>query len=141
LQQSAGSDLCGARVAIAANTFDTAEAIGDTIRNANGQFTWRRENELLDSNNSVDAGVWVGGQLSDAETARLACFSNELAQLGASVIALLDFPRRDRCESARQAGAAAVLGLPWRNDDLIDELRQAIDDAKSRNPLSATRAA
>lgn len=141
LRKPLHSDLCGAKVAIAATIFETIAAIGDAVRKANGQPSWWRENERIDANHAVDAGVWVGGQLSEMEAAQLALFCDELAQSTAPVVAILDFPRRDRCELARRAGAATVLGAPWRNHDLVDALRQAISDAKSLKAATTSRAA
>lgn len=133
--------LLGANVAIAAAHFDTAAAIGDAIHSAKGRFTWLRESEPIDVSNSFDAGVWIGGQLSDEEASRLAGFCAQMAPHDAPVVALSDFPRQDRCRVARTTGAAAVLGIPWQNNDLIDELRRAIHDVKSSSSTLVTRAA
>jgi AmiR/NasT family two-component response regulator len=45
-----------------------------------------------------------------------------MARDGAAVVVLLDFPRRDRVDRAFKAGAAAVLGKPYLNSDLIATL-------------------
>ena len=44
----------------------------------------------------IAAGIWVGGQLSEDESKRLARFCSHLAEANAPVVALLDFPRSDR---------------------------------------------
>ena len=66
-------------------------------------------------------------------------FVRDLARSNAPVVALLDFPRRDRCEVARRAGAAAVLGKPWLNADLIATIRKhAIEQSSRRHIRSPT---
>jgi AmiR/NasT family two-component response regulator len=52
----------------------------------------------------------------------LAQFCERIADDAGPVVALLDFPRHDRVERARQLGATAVLGMPWREFDLLDAL-------------------
>jgi len=42
------------------------------------------------------------------------------------VIALADFPRRNRCEVAYKAGAAAVMAKPWLNADLLATLERVM---------------
>jgi AmiR/NasT family two-component response regulator len=77
----------------------------------------------------VAAGIWDGSQLDVREAHDLAKFCGRLARESAPVIALLDFPRRDRCEIARQAGAVVVLGKPWNNADLMTSLDVVIQNA------------
>jgi hypothetical protein len=43
----------------------------------------------------------------------------DVIEQGERAVALLDFPRRDCYDLARQIGAAAVLGKPWLNADLV----------------------
>jgi AmiR/NasT family two-component response regulator len=74
----------------------------------------------------VSAGIGDGAQLSDHEAADLAHFCQQMAHHGAPVIALLDFPRRDRMDLARQLGAAAVLGKPWLNAALVSMLEESL---------------
>jgi hypothetical protein len=77
------------------------------------------------------AGIWDGGQLNDAEAQDLSRFCTQLRADAAPVIALLDFPRRDSVNRAFQLGAAAVLGKPWLNADLL----QTIEQLTTRQPL------
>jgi hypothetical protein len=114
-------------IAIKTPRWDTAEAISDVLEAGNFESIWIRFgcNDLrLDR---VDGGIWEGGQLDHRELDRLAAFCASLAPRKSPVVALLDFPRHDRCEAAREIGAEAVLGKPWRNVDLITTLRNAID--------------
>jgi hypothetical protein len=127
LLPQAGSDLRGQHVAIWAEHWDTAVAIGDAISAAGGESGWVRDAD--DWPQSITAGVWNGGHLGDAELRRLTTVCATLESLHAPVVALLDFPRRDRCEAARHAGARAVLGKPWLNADLVATLQQAISPA------------
>ncbi|MEX2187531.1 MAG: hypothetical protein WD875_12085 [Pirellulales bacterium] len=118
------------RFAIETNCWDTAAALADVLNSVGSETIWLRPGRKDVDLCGVTAGIWEGGQLSDAESERLAAFSARLATQNAPVVALLDFPRRDRCEVARRAGAAAVLGKPWVNVDLMATLRQIIGQAK-----------
>ncbi len=73
------------------------------------------------------AGIWDGVQLNDAEAMSLSTFCFQLARDRAPVVALLDFPRRERVDRAMQIGAAAVIAKPWLNAALIATLSDAID--------------
>ena len=85
------------------------------------------QNYLMAQLHDVAAGIWDGGQLDDRELENLAAYCRRLRREDAPVAALLDFPRRDRCELAREAGAASVLGKPYLNEELLDSI-----GAKSR---------
>lgn len=69
------------------------------------------------ANASPEAGIWVGGQLSGTEQADLSRFRSALPA-GVPLVVLLDFPRRDAVATAKQIGATAVLGKPWRLEHL-----------------------
>ena len=56
--------------------------------------------------------------MTEPEVPLLANFVGRLPR-AAPIVALLDFPRRDRVEIARGLGVSAVLGKPWRLDDLL----------------------
>jgi len=78
------------------------------------------------------AGIWEGGQLDELEANKLAKFCEAVAETQTPVIALLDFPRRDRVDAALQLGAAAVLGKPWLNSDLVATLESLSNNANHR---------
>jgi hypothetical protein len=40
------------------------------------------------------------------------------------VIALLDFPRRDRVDQALELGASSVLGKPWETGALVGAIQR-----------------
>ncbi|MGD9636541.1 MAG: hypothetical protein AB7G28_02980 [Pirellulales bacterium] len=108
-------------VLVSSPDFDSADAIATSLQSAGYRAIWYRNGEDSISNVAARAGVWLGGQLSDAEANELAAFCT----VASPVIALLDFPRRDRHEAALAAGATAVLGKPWSNADLAATLRRS----------------
>jgi len=114
--------VIGGTIAIDTVCFDTAMALADVLQSAGADAIWVRPGREADLS-GVTFGIWEGGQLGDAEAERLAAFCTKLTTNSAPVVALLDFPRRDRCKVARQAGAAAVMGKPWLNVDLVDMIR------------------
>lgn len=68
------------------------------------------------------AGIWCGGMLDEGEEASLRHTSERLAP-EAPLLVLLDFPRREAVAAARRMGASAILGKPWRADQLLAALR------------------
>jgi hypothetical protein len=98
---------------------DTADALADVFHQAGYASIWQRSTDVGATLLGVTAGIWDGGQLDEREAADLARFCRVLTPAAAPVMALLDFPRRDRVESALQIGAAAVYGKPWLNEDLL----------------------
>jgi hypothetical protein len=117
-------------IAIDAGCWDSAAAIADVVHSAGERTIWLQSGREV-APAGITAGIWEGGQLNDREAERLAAFCATLAPQQAPVLALLDFPRRDRCEAARHAGAAAVMGKPWSNVDLVAMLRH-LELAKTR---------
>jgi AmiR/NasT family two-component response regulator len=79
--------------------------------------------------------------LDEHEADDLAAFCRSLTRDRAPVVALLDFPRRERVEIALAAGAAAVLGKPWLNIDLVAAVREATHRNASYGPSFLPRAA
>jgi hypothetical protein len=96
-----------------------ADALADALNQAGHSTAWQRHDRGPAQTRGALAGIWDGGQLSDAETASLAAFCAQMSRDNAPVVALLDFPRRDRVDRAYEAGAAAVLGKPYLNSDLL----------------------
>jgi hypothetical protein len=109
----------GGNVLVSAPDFDSAEAISAALVPAGYRANWYRTGCELPS----VPGIWLGGQLSDTELDELAAF----CLVAAPVVALVDFPRRDRYEAALAAEAATVLGKPWSNLMLVSELQRAIE--------------
>ena len=96
--------------------------MSDILKREGYATMWHRPGCPLPLIHGAIAGIWDGGQLNDREEDDLAAFCSQMGQNRASVLALLDFPRRDRVGRALQMGAAAVLGKPWLNVDLIGTL-------------------
>jgi CheY-like chemotaxis protein len=101
---------------------DNADALADALNEAGHSTAWQRYSRATAHTRGALAGIWDGGQLSDTETTDLAAFCAQMSRDGAPVVAILDFPRRDRVEEAYQAGAVAVLGKPFLNFDLLATL-------------------
>jgi hypothetical protein len=101
---------------------DSAETLSDILHCAHYATVWQPLGQRRTLIRGVAAGIWDGGQLSDAEAGDLRTFCNQMARDAAPVLALLDFPRRDRVDHALEIGAAAVLGKPWLNADLMTTL-------------------
>src|SRR5262249_34340434 len=123
-------------VALNTTCWDTADALADLLRRAGFATAWSPGGSAAPALRGVVAGVWEGRQFGPDEVDNLSGFCRRMSVDEAPVLALLDFPRRDRCESARCAGAAMVLGKPWTNANLIAALRGVIE--RGRNlPLAA----
>ncbi len=129
------------KVAIETARWDTLAALSDVLQTAGCDAMWVRPAAGQADFCGVCAGIWEGGQLSDAEAEELAAFAAQLRGQHAPVVALLDFPRRDRCAAARRAGAGAVLGKPWLNADLLATLQRLMaTEAGVRMPNSTSAA-
>lgn len=111
-------------------------AVFETLAVVLAPFGWRCEwrprhrPELVQPMQPV-AAIWDGGQLSDGEAAALVSFAARIhdENAAAPVIVLLDFPRVEHLEAARVAGAAVVLGKPYRIAHLANELDRLINVA------------
>lgn len=110
-------------------------ALFETLAAVLAPYGWRCEwqprhrPELVQPTQPV-AAIWDGGQLSDGELASLVSFAARVhdGNAVAPVIVLLDFPRVEHLEAAR-AGAAVVLGKPYRIAHLANELDRLINAA------------
>ena len=121
--------------------WDTADALADVLRSAGFATAWTKFGRHGPQVRGAAAGIWEGRQLDDREVPRLAKFCRRLAVDEAPVLALVDFPRRDRVERARAAGAAVVLGKPWLNVDLVATLQLVIDARPQTTSPRVARAA
>jgi hypothetical protein len=101
---------------------DNADALADVLHHAAYATTWQRHTHARTITRGALAGVWDGGQLSEAEAEGLKAFCRQMSHDSAPVITLLDFPRRDRVDHAYELGTAAVVGKPWFNADLLATL-------------------
>ena len=111
-------------------------AVFETLAAVLAPFGWRCEWQPRHRPERVQptqpvAAIWDGGQLSDGELASLVSFAARVhhENAAAPVIVLLDFPRVEHVEAARAAGAAIVLGKPYRIAHLANELDRLINAA------------
>jgi hypothetical protein len=111
-------------VLLAASHWDVADALGDVLQRAGFSTVWERPTRPSADVRGVVAGIWEGGQLDAGEEARLGAFCDRLRRDGAPVIALLDFPRRDRVDRALELGASGVLGKPWETGALVGAIQR-----------------
>jgi DNA-binding response OmpR family regulator len=101
-------------------TYDstTSDALADVLHRA-GYAPFRAAGSILRSMPGARAAIWDGGQLCEFEERELSRLCAELAADRTPVVALLDFPRRDRVNRALEIGVSAVLGKPWTNAGLL----------------------
>jgi hypothetical protein len=114
---------------------ETADALSDLLSRAGYATVWQRPRRARPVIRGATSGIWDGGQLNDGEVTELSTFCRQMARDVAPVLALLDFPRRDRVVRASDAGAAAVLGKPWLHADLLASLDRVI--AQKRCAIAA----
>jgi hypothetical protein len=113
-------------IQLSAASRETADALSDVLACAGFATIWQRPGNSASLVRGAIAGIWDGGQLDQREADELASFCRRLDRYHTPVIAILDFPRRDRVEQAMQYGAAAVLGKPWRVEDLLTTIEQSL---------------
>jgi hypothetical protein len=101
---------------------ENANALADVCRDVGYATTWQRHSRARATTRGALAAIWDGGQLSEPEAGDLSAFCTQMLHDRAPVVALLHFPRRDRVDHAYEIGAAAVVGKPWVNADLIATL-------------------
>jgi hypothetical protein len=111
---------------------EMAEALATVLRNSGYSTVWHGTRSADFTVRGMLAGVWDGGQLDDREAEDLSGFCRSLSRETAPVVVLLDYPRRDSFERALRCGAAAVLGKPWRNDEMIAAMEMAVAQRDTR---------
>jgi hypothetical protein len=120
---------------------ETADALTDALDAAGYATVWHHRGEFGTHVRGAAAGIWDGGQLDDSEAVDLIAFCRRLDRYHTPVIAILDFPRRDRVERALEYGAAAVLGKPWRIEDLLVTIEQNLRSGTRTDGHTNNRAA
>lgn len=115
--------------------WDTADTLADVLHPAGYATAWSPPCKMPARLHGAVAGIWEGCQLDEAEVPRLAQFCRRVHS--APVVALLDFPRRERCERAIEIGAAAVVAKPWRNCDLLSTLARVVAYRRASVPHAA----
>jgi hypothetical protein len=116
-------------IAIDSLDYDAFEALQLGLRGLGWDAVWqpRHRPELgrggdLHQSLKLAAGIWDGGQLDESERTDLRSFCSRLRNAEAPVMVLLDFPRVEHLQAARESGAAAVLAKPYQLALLHDEL-------------------
>jgi hypothetical protein len=116
-------------IAVDAVDFAVFETLATVLAPLGWRCEWqpRHRPELVRPTQPV-AAIWDGGQLSDGELTSLHEFVRRVhaSNATAPVIVLLDFPRVEHLQAARAAGAAVVLGKPYRIAHLANELDRLI---------------
>jgi hypothetical protein len=106
-------------IALATTCWETGEALAAVLRSAGYSTAWHPRDRAAVTVRGAIARIWEGQMLDAVELRHLSELCQPLNREGAPVVALADFPRLDRCEAARTAGAMAVLSKPWLNVDLL----------------------
>jgi hypothetical protein len=104
-----------------------AEALVEVVHSAGYATVLEFPNRRQSAIRGAAAGIWDGGQLDAREGGELSRFCRALSRDAAPVVAMLDFPRWDRYDAAREIGASAVLGKPWQNADLIATVDELVE--------------
>jgi len=120
---------------------ETADAMMDALDSAGYATVWHRQGECAPYVRGAMAGIWDGGQLNESEAVELAAFCRRLTRHHTPVIAILDFPRRDRVARALECGAVGVFGKPWRIDDLLATVEQNLRSTARSDGHTNNRAA
>jgi hypothetical protein len=128
-------------IQLSAPSRETAEALADVLGCAGFATVWQRSGNIASLVRGAIAGIWDGGQLDEREAGDLAAFCRRLDRYHTPVIAILDFPRRDRVEQAMNCGAVAVLGKPWRMEDLLGTIEQVLRSGARSDGHANNRAA
>jgi hypothetical protein len=118
-------------IALKTRYWEMADTLAAVLQGDGYAIVWQPTGRIAPTFYGTAAGIWDGCQLDDREAEDLAAFCRQLADDSAPVIALLDFPRRDRCEVAGQAGAAFVIGKPWSKSELLGSLKDAMESIDS----------
>ena len=126
-------------IAINALHRESASAISDCLQSEN-EFAsvWLPRVGPQPLASGYDAAIWVGGQLTGSVAFSLAAFCQQMRNHAAPVLAMLDFPRADEWQLARQLGVAALLGKPWDATALCNRLSQLCHDRQETNATPST---
>jgi DNA-binding NarL/FixJ family response regulator len=115
-------------LAIDATDYAAFEALSGGLTGLGWSCVWRPRHRPAAASVSTNrhetptAGIWDGGQLSDAEQESLADFCHRLRPHNAPVVVLLDFPRGEHIAQVESAGAATLLAKPYQLSLLHNEL-------------------
>lgn len=103
-------------VLINAHNYSAYETLTDALSEYGIHSSWSRSGIKAIEAHDIAAGIWDGGQLSEAELNELTHFCKSV---DGNVVALLDFPRIEHFSRAKAAGATAVLPKPYIVEELV----------------------
>lgn len=106
-------------IAIAADDLTTYDTLGDVCRAAGYSTAWLTPHQPPFVQGAI-AAIWNSRYVDPQALRQLEKLVN--AMQPTPVLALLDFPRWDDAQTARAAGAAAILSKPLMLDDLYWQL-------------------
>ncbi|MEX2170172.1 MAG: hypothetical protein WD851_12745 [Pirellulales bacterium] len=138
---SSANSLAAARgtrpgiVVVSTVDLESAAALIDALAIEGFSVTWWPRHHAMLQMKGVQAAIWVGGQLSGTEALGLDAFCQRMRSERAPVVALLDFPRRDRFEIAKRIGVAEVLGKPWLTAELSHTLLRLMRDSREAKDI------
>lgn len=122
-------------VVVSTVDLESATALIDALAIEGFSVTWWPRHHAMPQLKGAQAGIWVGGQLSGMEALELDAFCQRMRSARAPVVALLDFPRRDRFEIAKRIGVAEVLGKPWLTPELSHTLLRLMRDSREAKDI------
>ncbi len=122
------TDRRPALVAVDAVTMEDASTAIDVLADDGMAGVWLPRYGDRPLVRGYSATIWIGSQLHGAAAAQLAEHCQQSRSARAPVVAILDFPRKDDWQLARQVGVSAVLGKPWSVDYLPKLLQQLVSD-------------
>ncbi len=113
---------CAAGVVVVVDTPDIAVLKTlESVLSAHGLSTvWHRAGDVVPA--SLAGAIWDGGQLGADELRQLSQFCNAIGTKEVPIVVLLDFPRVEHLQQAREAGATMVFGKPFDVAELIGGL-------------------
>ena len=106
-------------LAIHTPTLASFEAIAAALASDGLKCIWLCEDEEVPA--EITSAIWDGAQLDPQEFSRLQTFAAAVQKLQASLIVLLDFPRKEHFGQLHALGCRTVLGKPY----IIEELKAA----------------
>jgi hypothetical protein len=100
-------------IAISAADYSTYSTFAAALRDYGLSAVQVRKDEAMELPQRLCGGIWVGGQLDGQEVRQLKEFCQKIRDHRGQVVAILDFPRAEHVQQARDAGARAVFGKPY----------------------------
>ncbi len=109
----------GGALAIHTPTLASFEALAGALASDDLKCVWMRADAELPQ--EITTAIWDGNQLDPKEFAQLKKFAAAVQELQASLIVLLDFPRKEHLDQLHALGCRTILGKPY----IVNELAAA----------------